>query len=378
MRIVMIGQKSIPAGAGGVERHVEDLSRRLAKQGHEVFAYCQRKQPSTRKRIPQWYGIRLFYIPIIPTKHLATVTQTFLATLHTLFLKPDIIHYHGIGPSLFAVIPRICMPWVTVISTFHSQDYFHKKWGWLAQKVFYAGEYVACHWTHKTIVVSRALEEYVLRVHGRTAEYIPNAVPFHERVRPNKIKDLGITPKNYILSISRLVRHKGIHTIIEAYTLLKELMPQIPKLVIVGGSSFTDGYVNSLKKQAGGNSDIIFTGELSGSILGELYSNASLFVQASEDEGISLALLEALSYECPALVSDIAGNKEVLSCGGCTFKNTDSVDLAQKLKAILTHEHRAGQCAKQCQAQIREQYNVEETSKSVVRLYGEFFSPALS
>lgn len=365
----MIGQKSVPASAGGVERHVEDLARRLVQQGHEVVAYCQRKNSFTQKRIPQWYGIRLFYIPIIPTKHLATVTQTFLATMHALFQKPDVIHYHGIGPSIFSLIPRVCMPWVTVISTFHSQDYFHKKWGLLAQLTFRIGEYIACHYTHKTIVVSRALEEYVLRVHGRIAEYIPNSVSLHEHRKPNKIKEFGIPTGNYILSVSRLVRHKGIHILIEAYKTLKTLLPNVPKLVIVGGSSYTDDYVSFLKIQAGGDEDIIFTGELSGSILGELYSNASVFVQASEDEGISLALLEALSYGCPTLVSDISGNKEVISCGGCMFQNMNTSDLAMKLKDIFTCKHHAKICAQKHQEHVREIYNTDKTSQSVACVY---------
>ncbi len=371
MKIVMIGQKSIPASAGGVDRHVEDLARRLVQQGDEVIAYCQRKYTHTQKRIPMWYGIRLFYIPVISTKHLTTVVQTFLATIHTLFLRPDVIHYHGIGPSLFAVIPRVCTPWVTVISTFHSQDYFHKKWGIFARFVFHIGEYVACHWTHKTIVVSQALQEYVAREHRRSAEYIPNAVSFHEKIKPNKMKELGIPAGNYILSVSRLVRHKGIHNIIEAYTIVKKLLQNTPKLVIVGGSSFTDDYVSFLKTKATGDPDILFTGELSGSVLGELYSNASVFVQASEDEGISLALLEALSYGCPVLVSDIVGNKEVLACHECTFQNGNVSDLVNKLKAIFTLKHNTKICAYTHQAHVREVYNIDKTSQSVARVYAK-------
>ena len=372
MKIVMIGQKSIPARAGGVERHVEDLARRLVRQGYEVIAYCHVKHSSAKKRMPKWYGIRLSYVASIPTKHFATMTHVFLATIHALFQRPDVIHYHGIGPSLFAIIPRICTPRVTIISTFHSQDYFHKKWGSIARCVFRAGEYVACHWTHKTIVVSRALGEYVLRVHGRAAEYIPNSVAFHKKVRPNNIKEYGLAKGGYILSVSRLVRHKGIHTIIEAYKKLKKSLPNIPKLVIVGGSSYTDDYVRTLKAQAEGDADIIFTGELSGSILAELYSNAALFVQASEDEGISIALLEALSYGCPVLVSDIVGNKEVLTCSGCMFKSADISDLMVHMKAILTHTHDSILCAREYQIHVRNLYDVEKTSACVSRLYGDF------
>jgi len=36
MKIAFIGQKGIPAISGGVEKHVDDLSRQLVKFGHTV------------------------------------------------------------------------------------------------------------------------------------------------------------------------------------------------------------------------------------------------------------------------------------------------------------------------------------------------------
>ena len=41
MKIAIIGQKGIPAKSGGVETHVEELSIRLAKCGHDVFVYAR-------------------------------------------------------------------------------------------------------------------------------------------------------------------------------------------------------------------------------------------------------------------------------------------------------------------------------------------------
>jgi hypothetical protein len=41
MKIAFIGQKGIPAKSGGVEKHVEQIAIRLAKEGHEVYAYVR-------------------------------------------------------------------------------------------------------------------------------------------------------------------------------------------------------------------------------------------------------------------------------------------------------------------------------------------------
>ena len=42
MRIAMIGQKGIPGVYGGIERHVEELSLELTRQGHEVLVYARK------------------------------------------------------------------------------------------------------------------------------------------------------------------------------------------------------------------------------------------------------------------------------------------------------------------------------------------------
>ncbi len=97
----MIGQKGIPfISDGGVERHVEELATRLAARGHKISAYVRPRFIVSGQK--NYKGVRLISLPSIPTKNLDTITHTFLATLHVLFQKVDVIHYHGVGPSTLA------------------------------------------------------------------------------------------------------------------------------------------------------------------------------------------------------------------------------------------------------------------------------------
>ena len=128
-----------------------------------------------------------------------------------------------------------------------------------------------------------------------------------------------------------MVRHKGIHYLIEAYQNLKT----DKKLVIVGDGAFTDEYVSELKKQAEGNPNIIFTGNQSGQTLDQLYLNAYTFVQPSEYEGLSVALLEAMSAGLPCVVSDIEANMEAVEQTGLSFQSKDVAGLQAKLQEIL-------------------------------------------
>lgn len=368
MRIIMIGQKGLPAHSGGIERHVDDLATRLAGAGHEVIAYCRKSYTLNYNFVKEYRGVRLIYIPTFRSKHFETMINTFFASLHALFLRADIIHYHGIGPSLFAWIPRIFAPRCKVIATFHCQDYFHQKWGAIARCVFRAGEYVACRWTHKTIAVSKLLRRLIKQRYGRDALYIPNAVTIPNRVMPNKIKRYGLERGSYLLCVSRLVKHKGVHYIIDAHNTLVQKMKHPIKLVVVGAGSYTDAYVQSLKERAKRNKHIIFTGELSGNILGELYSNARLYIQASESEGLSISLLEAMSYGCPVLVSDIAENREVLPVVGYTFKNKNVEDLLFNMWTILHSKHSAYQLQREIK-HVKEHYNFDAVFKKSLQLY---------
>ncbi|MDP2656238.1 MAG: glycosyltransferase family 4 protein [bacterium] len=369
MKIVMIGQKGLPAHIGGVERAVDELATRLVAQGHEVVAYCRKNYTLNANFVQDYKGITLVYLPTIRSKYFEMVIHVFLSTIHSLFQKADVIHYHGIGPSIFAWIPRIFSPRSKVYATFQCKDYYHAKWGPISRVVFRIGEYVACTMTHKTIVVSKLLQRYVASRYGRKAIYIPNGVTIPHRRPIKKIVRYGLTHKGYILSVSRLVRHKGIHYLIDAYQALKGLGVTLPTLVIVGESSFTDGYVKELKEKAKGDKDILFLGAKQGDTLAELFSNTALFIQSSEQEGLSLALLEAMSYGAPVLVSDIAENKEVVPWVGASFHNKNVKDLTHKLEHFFATPTHATLEAKKNRAHVKVNYNFDHLVGETVQAY---------
>ena len=79
----------------------------------------------------------------------------------------------------------------------------------------------------------------------------------------------------------------------------------------------------------------MFTRNLEKEDLSALYANAKLFVFPSEAEGMPMALLEAMWFDCPCLVSDIPENTEVTNGAGQTFPVGDSEGLATSLSALL-------------------------------------------
>ncbi len=371
MKIYFIGQKGIPAIYGGVERHVEELATRLVKEGNEVFVYVRNHY--TPKYLKEYKGVNLIHLPTIKTKHLDAIIHTLFATLDVLRRDADIIHYHAIGPSSLLWIPKLLKRKSKIISTFHSDDRKHKKWGLFARKFLSLGAYFSVKWPHKTIAVS----QYQSKIHGQefkgVLEYIPNGVPVFTKTEAKTITEKwGLVGNDYILTVARLIRHKGIHYLIQAYLALEN---PTKKLVIVGDANYTDDYVQYLKTLAGDNSNIIFTGNQTGQILAELYSNAYVFVQPSEAEGFSISLLEAMSYGKAVLVSDIEPNKEAVTNLGFVFKNKSVNDLTQKLKYILNHPEVAEQMGVKLKSRAQAEYNWDNVVKKTLAVYASATKP---
>jgi glycosyltransferase involved in cell wall biosynthesis len=365
MKIYFIGQKGIPALYGGVENHVEELATRLAKEGNEVFVYC--RSYYTPKALAEYKGVKLIHLPTIRSKYFDAITHTFLATLDVLRRDADIIHYQAIGPSALLWIPKLLKRNTKVISTFHCDDRQHSKWGYWAKKFLGLGAYISVRWPDKTIGVSRAL----CRIHGQefkgNLEYIPNGVRAVEPVKPEIItSQWGLLGNDYILSVCRLIKHKGIHNLIKAYLALPN---PAKKLVIVGDSSYTDKYYQELRSLAGDNKNIIFTGNQTGQPLAELYSNAYLFVQASEAEGFSISLLEAMSYGKAVIVSDIEPNKEAVADLGLIFQNKSVTDLQQKIQFLLNHPGIVAQMGPPLKERVLVEYNWDNIAKKTLALY---------
>lgn len=365
MKVVMIGQKGIPAIQGGVEKHVQELAIRLVSAGEDVVVYT--RPWYTAKEIKSYKGARLVSLFSFKSKHLDAITHTALAIFHAAFKEqPDVFHIHAVGPALLAWLPRLLRPSAKVIVTFHCIDRQHQKWGRLARTMLWLGEWSAMKFAHEVIAVSRTLQQYAYEVYKRTVQYIPNGVSKVQRQSANLIKrQFGLDTNSYIVMVARLVRHKGAHYLIEAY----EQLETDKKLVIVGGSAFTDDYVKELEDLAAKNPNIILTGFQTGIILEELFSNAYCYVLPSESEGLPIALLEAASYGRALIASDIPANLEIVDECGVSFKNTNVDDLAKQIGILLDNPEQVAILGKQARKFVEQYYQWDDVAKRTLRLY---------
>ncbi|MBF8280826.1 MAG: glycosyltransferase family 4 protein [Candidatus Magasanikbacteria bacterium] len=349
MKIAMIGAKGVPTIFGGVERSVEELSARIVNRGHQVTVYCRSwytnlSHPEIQKGDAGgifYRGIRLITTFTIHTKHLDAIVHTFTSTIHALFSDFDVIHFHGVGPALLSWMPRLFKPRAKVFISFQCLDREHEKWGRVARWFLKLGERFACAFGHEVFVSANFLKDYCAEMYNRETVVLPNGANFdpETKVTEEPLASYGLLPQKYILVVTRLVPHKGVHTTIEAYERLKAERPVLVanlKLVIVGDSSFTDEYVELLKQTAAKDTDIVFTGYQSGGVLKSLMAHAAFAVHASNSEGLPMAVIEIMGHGTPILLSDIAPHRELVQGDKIFFAPNDVFALKEKMAAMIS------------------------------------------
>lgn len=363
MKIAMIGQKGIPSRAGGVEIHVEELAAGLVEAGIQVDVYCRKYY--CRNRVKSHRGIRLYYIPTISTKHLDAIVYTLLATVIALFRGYDIFHFHACGPSSLCWIPRIFGK--KVVCTTHGLDWKRAKWGAIGQDYLKFGEKIIGKCANEVIVLNEPMRSYFQDTYQRNTNVVPNGVEEPKLLDAQIIKEKwGLEKNSYILFLGRLVPEKGIHYLIDAYK--QAGCPQ--KLVIAGGSSHSDDYVERLAAMSIDDDDIIMTGFVAGQVLEELYSNALVYVLPSDVEGLPISLLEAMSYRRCCLVSDIKENTDTSQGRAFEFIHGSVEDLCRQLKEI----ERMGtevieQKGREAAAYVREAYRWQTVVEKTLNVY---------
>ncbi|MCP4536225.1 MAG: glycosyltransferase [Chloroflexi bacterium] len=364
LRIAMLGSRGVPANYSGIEKYVEEIGSYLAQQGARVVVYCHAKYVSERSR---HRGMELRFVPTISTKHMETIVHTFLATLDALLQGEEIFHYQAIGPATLAWLPRLFGR--KVVTTVQGLDWERAKWGWGARQYLKFGEWAACHFPHATIVVSQALGQHYAERHGKKTIRIPNGFEAPVRQPPHLIKEMGLSKNGYILFVGRLSPEKQCHTLIQAFAQTHS----DKHLVLAGRATYDDDYYQRLLTEADGLDTVHFTGFVQDAVLQELYSNAYLVVLPSELEGLSIALLEALSYGNCLLVSDVPENLEITGDAGFSFQNGDATALAQQMQWLLDHPEQVQAARTRTQARASKLMDWRKVAKATQRLYESLY-----
>jgi len=153
------------------------------------------------------------------------------------------------------------------------------------------------------------------------------------------LKSLSLTPSGYILHVGSMFKRKNLPALANAFSKIKSLSYPGLKLVLAGSSLNTiDSDYNlvlDIIKNNGLEKDVVLTGYMTDSDLGQLYKNALMYVFPSLNEGFGLPVLEAFESKLPVLVSNNTCLPEVGGDAVLQFDPFDVDDMYQKIKTVL-------------------------------------------
>jgi glycosyltransferase involved in cell wall biosynthesis len=368
LRIAMIGQRSIPAQYGGVERAVEELGARLVERGHDVSVFCW----SADKPPAEYRGMSLKRVPAIPGKHMRALSQSVSAALRVLIGRYDVVHFHAMGPALVAPL-LVVRPRMKIVSTVQGRDDRRSKWGPWAQRIIHLGAWSTAAVADETVVVSLQLQEDYASEFHRESTFIPNGISAPSLdPATSELGQFGLTPGGYLLNVGRLVPEKGIDMLPAAY---QGLTTDVP-MVIVGGSASTDEYVTALKDSSRLDPRVRLIGEQRGETLRQLFLNARGFVIPSHLEGLPIVLLEAISFGLPLVCSDISPITQVVgpqSSVGCEVFADGQVDaLCDALRVFLGGDSAAQfQAARHRARRVLDEFSWERITDQTEAIYAK-------
>lgn len=357
MEVIVIGSRGFPDVQGGIESHCEELYPRLVKKGYKVIALVIGQYPQKN-----WKGISFIRIPTLPLKNLQKFVYNTFSAMYCIIKRPDIIHIHGLNAGFYIWLFKLLG--LKVIATYHSMDYIYPKWNRFikkclrfSEKQFLLADYI--------ITISKPYLRHFIKI-GRNNSicYLPNGVNLradrHDLYENNNIlSKWNLQKYRYILTVGRITPEKDIMTLIKAFEKAKI---NGMKLVIAGGWEFHSKYLESLKSVSSNN--VIFTGQLKKSDLYVLYLYCSLFVLCSIYEGLPISLLEAMSFNCNILLSDIEVHKEVGLGEDSYFKTQDIEDLSNKIRHKISNNKK-----KDYSQFLLKNYNWESIADEVDKIY---------
>ena len=226
--------------------------------------------------------------------------------------RVDVIHAHWLIPQglIAALLPWLPGRRVSYVVTSHGADLYALK-GRLLDGI---KRFVARRAAAATVVSSAMRERLAtLGVPAAHIHVLPMGVDLSERFTPDPSVPRS---QHEILFVGRLVEKKGLRHLIAALPQVLEGVPDAFLTIVGFGPEEA-----ALRKQVhtlGLQAKVHFLGAVAQTRLPALYRRAALFVapfvqaESGDQEGLPVALMEAVACGCPVVAGDVAGIEDLL------------------------------------------------------------------
>jgi len=378
-----------PRIVGGIARHVDELSRALARAGAEVDVLtAYHAGAAATEEIPVGPGrvrvLRAGATPLNALDFVGEIHQLDFSLLARLLAEGerryDLVHGHDWLVAFAAWTLKY--GWgLPLVATMHATEAGRNEGVRTPmQHYIHSVEWLLTYEAWRVICCSRAMAGEIagaLNVPRDKLRVVPNGVD-PARVRcEDSAEGLGEFRKRWarpeeriVLFVGRLVREKGAEVLIEAIPEVVAARPEA-KFVVAGGGWY--GHLRDRAAALGVGHKVTFGGFVPEEDLPRLYAVAEAAVYPSLYEPFGIVALEAMAAGVPVVTSDIGGFREVVRHGktGIQTWANNPHSLAWGIKEVLSDRRLAGRLRRAGKREVRERYGWDGIAKQTLDVYEE-------
>ncbi len=340
---------------GGTERYVMDVTKGLEAAGHRVYLFATSRHRSSmtasqmifkteiinRLRwdlhhiyfYPKLYQVLREYITQIqpdvvhlhnnryyPITVLAAIRRfRVVQTVHdycALYPTAFCTHEHSCAlRSIFVALRHGCMKWKTLLAE-----------GWL----LYNRRFLDRRIVDQFVAPSRDLTQHLESRGYAGVVHLPNFTSL------STTSEGLMSERRIVLYVGSLIAHKGVDVLLRAYGRIQNAIDDV--ILWLVGTGPDENHLRTLAEKLELRR-VTFWGRQHHQKLTELYQNAQVIVIPSLwFENAPLVAFEAMSHSRAIIASKVGGLPELVVDGenGYLFTRGDSVDLSEKMRAVLT------------------------------------------
>lgn len=358
-RVLLVLASTYPRWPGDPEPgFVHELSKRLANRFRVIVLGPHAPGAKTREVLDGVEVVRYRYAPerwetlvndggivtnlklhrwkplLVPGFVLVQAWQAWRLCRHE---KVDAIHAHWLIPQglIAACLQSLPGRKVPFVVTSHGADLFALK-----GKVLEVLKRFVVRRAAAVTVVSSAMRDRLRMAGGDTGKVtvLPMGVDLAGRFHPDASV---VRSACEILFVGRLVEKKGVRYLLDALPAVRRNFPDVH--LTIAGFGPEEGALRGQVVQAGLDGRVRFLGAVPQAELPALYRRAALFVapfvqaDSGDQEGLPVALMEAVACGCPVIAGDVAGIEDLLGSlkSEICVDARDTARLADKICAEL-------------------------------------------
>jgi len=368
---------SYPPRIGGAERLVENLTSKLSTRGHSSIVIT-RKEKGTGI-VEKMDNTTIIRVPVIGNRTLKALIFRVATSiiLFTLRKKYDVIHAHSLDSP--AVIASIVAPilrksyFITVHNTGKVKAFLNRKEATIVSERI-----------NKTcsgiISINNEITDELLSS-GMCKDkiiFIPNGVDIERFSPPSReekqriMQRLSLFDRLIFLFVGNFHSQKGIDTLLLAWEKFQRMVKEKSTVLLMIGDGNLMGMARELVNKLNIKDSVYILGRKLRTE--KYYKVADCFVQPSRWEGLSIAMLEAMSSACAVITTPVGGAKEIILDGknGLFAPVDDPEVLAEKMRLVFQDHHLRNRLQKEARKTAIESYSIDRCVERHIEVYSKF------